>query len=778
MEGSTTPKGRSWKWVAAFVVLAAAAVGVILWLAGGVNDSNGNGSGTELNTAAIQRRDLSETTTLSGTLAYADPFYVASPTGGVVVEIPDEGDVLERGASLFAIDPMVTDAQIRDAEQRVASAQSSVIGAEISLARLEAEADSADLASAQASVAQAQLSLNELMEAATEAEINAAQAAVNRAQETYDNLLAPPTEAQINAAQAAVNRAQETYDNLLAPPTEAQINAAQAAVNRAQETYDNLLAPPTEAEIEAAELAVTRADQQRQAARTARDFSWAELQDDWEDYCRAWGHRATDNLCDEVPLGDAAVQKLADDIAEDRANTQTGYLWVTQAEDLLNSNTAYLNNEASHQSALLDLENAQTNLDELLEGASSATIDNALADLQSAQELLEELLEGASSATIDNALADLQSAQELLEELLEGASSATIDNALADLQSAQELLEELQEGPDPLQVEQAQANLASSEARLGELLADPDNQELAQAILNLESAQLGLDSAQADLADLKSGASSSYLMYGDDTPWRDMSVESGPGLDILWLETNLAALGYDPGEIDEVFDAETVQAVATWQSDNGEEATGEVPLGQVVFAPGPSQVSEQGVSLGVSVGIGVNLYELTPVALVTSAVGSDGVIFEQITAQRITAQLDLVDQELLDIGTEVVIELPDDTEVAGVVSEFGAVPVIVAATSQSQETSYLDVVISPNEAIDSNWTGATVEIHVTTEFAQGALVAPVSALLALQEGGYAIEVVLADGTTQLVGIGTGIFADGYVEVSAEGLQPGIQIVVP
>ena len=494
------------------------------------------------------------------------------------------------------------------------------------------------------------------------------------------------------------------------------------------------------------------------SARTSRDFSLAELQDDWEDYCRVTWDVKVEKVCDEVPLSDATMDLLTKAIADARADSRIGLIWVEEADGLLNDNLQYLSDESGYQSALVEAESARTALDDLEEGPSQAIIDSALAlaDLQTAQEQL----------------------QEQLQNLQQGPSQAIIDSALADLQTAQEQLQNLQQGVDPLELEQARANLVSAEARLDDLLADPDNQEITQAILNLESAQIGLDSAQADLADLKSGASSSYLMYGDETPWRDMSVESGPGLDILWLETNLAALGYDPGEIDEVFDAETVQAVAAWQSDNGEEATGEVPLGQVVFAPGPSQVSKQGVSLGVSVGIGVNLYELTPVALVTSAVGSDGVIFEQTTAQRITAQLDLVDQELLDIGTEVVIELPDDTEVAGVVSEFGAVPVIVAAANQSQETSYLDVVISPNEAIDSNWTGATVEIHVTTEFAQGALVAPVSALLALQEGGYAIEVVLADGTTQLVGIGTGIFADGYVEVSAEGLQPGIQIVVP
>ena len=717
---------RFWIATTAVLLVAALVVVIVVWMAAEDDSDGGGSSETALNSTTIRLADLSETTTMTGTLAYDDPLSVSAPISGVVTQIPNEGDVMERGATLYSIDPMATDAQIRDAEQRVVSARSSLIGAELALSRLEEEVDTSSLASAQASVAQAQITLNKL--------------------------LTPPTQAELNAAQATVTRAQETYDDLLTPPTQAELNAAQATVTRAQETYDDLLTPPTQAELNAAQATVTRAEHQVLSARTSRDFSLAELQDDWEDYCRVTWDVKVEKVCDEVPLSDATMDLLTKAIADARADSRIGLIWVEEADGLLNDNLQYLSDESGYQSALVEAESARTALDDLEEGPSQAIIDSALADLQTAQEQLQDLQQGPSQAIIDSALADLQTAQEQLQDL--------------------------QQGVDPLELEQARANLVSAEARLDDLLADPDNQEIAQALLNLESAKLSLDSAQANLSDLKSGASSSYLMYGDETPWRDMSLDSGPGLDILWLKANLAALGYDPGEIDEVFDAETVQAVAAWQSDNGEEATGEVPLGQVVFAPGPSQVSKQGVSLGVSVGIGVNLYELTPVALVTSAVGSDGVIFEQTTAQRITAQLDLVDQELLDIGTEVVIELPDDTEVAGVVSEFGAVPVIVAAANQSQETSYLDVVISPNEAIDSNWTGATVEIHVTTEFAQGALVAPVSALLALQEGGYAIEVVLADGTTQLVGIGTGIFADGYVEVSAEGLQPGIQIVVP
>jgi multidrug efflux pump subunit AcrA (membrane-fusion protein) len=58
---------------------------------------------------------------------------------------------------------------------------------------------------------------------------------------------------------------------------------------------------------------------------------------------------------------------------------------------------------------------------------------------------------------------------------------------------------------------------------------------------------------------------------------------------------------------------------------------------------------------------------------------------------------------------------------------------------------------------------------------------PVNALLALLEGGYAVEVAAEDGTTSLVGVEVGLFADGWVEITDAtdpGLEEGDEVVVP
>jgi hypothetical protein len=72
-----------------------------------------------------------------------------------------------------------------------------------------------------------------------------------------------------------------------------------------------------------------------------------------------------------------------------------------------------------------------------------------------------------------------------------------------------------------------------------------------------------------------------------------------------------------------------------------------------------------------------------------------------------------------------------------------------------------------------------VNVSITTESVEGALVVPVDALLALAGGGYAVEV--AEGRVHhLSAVTLGLFddADGLVQVSGRGLSAGQRVVVP
>ena len=67
---------------------------------------------------------------------------------------------------------------------------------------------------------------------------------------------------------------------------------------------------------------------------------------------------------------------------------------------------------------------------------------------------------------------------------------------------------------------------------------------------------------------------------------------------------------------------------------------------------------------------------------------------------------------------------------------------------------------------------------MTTSRADDVLAVPVGALLALAEGGYAVEVVAADGTTSLVGVKLGLASDETDLVEVRGdLHEGDTVVV-
>jgi hypothetical protein len=71
---------------------------------------------------------------------------------------------------------------------------------------------------------------------------------------------------------------------------------------------------------------------------------------------------------------------------------------------------------------------------------------------------------------------------------------------------------------------------------------------------------------------------------------------------------------------------------------------------------------------------------------------------------------------------------------------------------------------------------APVSVMITSSAARNVLAVPVEALLALREGGYAVQVAHG-GTTSLVGVKLGAFADGWVQVDG-AIKEGDAVVVP
>jgi hypothetical protein len=79
-----------------------------------------------------------------------------------------------------------------------------------------------------------------------------------------------------------------------------------------------------------------------------------------------------------------------------------------------------------------------------------------------------------------------------------------------------------------------------------------------------------------------------------------------------------------------------------------------------------------------------------------------------------------------------------------------------------------------------NLDQASVEISITSNSATNVLVVPLDALLALANGGYALEVIGPKGMHTLEPVTVGLIDDGTerVQVSGPGVAAGQRIVIP
>jgi Putative peptidoglycan binding domain len=255
------------------------------------------------------------------------------------------------------------------------------------------------------------------------------------------------------------------------------------------------------------------------------------------------------------------------------------------------------------------------------------------------------------------------------------------------------------------------------------------------------------------------------LMYGRVPMWRRLDDSSPGGRDIRQFERNLVALGHDPDrdiDIDNEWDSATTAAVKRWQEDKGLPKTGSVELGQIAFLPGARRIGQLKTTVG---------------AVLQPA----GEVFDTSATTRIVSvDLEADKQSLVKEGDKVQVELPDGSTVDGWISSVGK----VAESEQDPQTGEQSDPTIPLEirlaagAKTGDLDETPVEVFVQKETAENALTVPVSALLALAEGGYAVEVVGAGGSTRLVRVEPGLYADGIVEVSGKGIRKGMKVVVP
>jgi hypothetical protein len=257
------------------------------------------------------------------------------------------------------------------------------------------------------------------------------------------------------------------------------------------------------------------------------------------------------------------------------------------------------------------------------------------------------------------------------------------------------------------------------------------------------------------------------LLYGSTPAYRALAegatASDVTGTDVAELNRDLVALGYassddlDPSS--DEFSWATKAGIKALQEHLGVTQTGRLDLGQVVFLPTAARITSVAATLGGPAG---------------------GTILKaSSTTRQVSVNLDANLQSQIKTGQPVTITLPNGRTTPGRVTAVGKVATTPASGSNSGPT--VEVEITPTDpAATGTLDQAPVQVQVISATARHALVVPVNALLALAGGGYAVEVVAADGVHHLVAVQLGLFDDtaGLVQVTGSGLAAGQRVVVP
>jgi peptidoglycan hydrolase-like protein with peptidoglycan-binding domain len=231
------------------------------------------------------------------------------------------------------------------------------------------------------------------------------------------------------------------------------------------------------------------------------------------------------------------------------------------------------------------------------------------------------------------------------------------------------------------------------------------------------------------------------------------------------LNHALSQLGFGNGlKPSDIFSSATTAAIARLQASLGVPRTGTLPLGAVVFGPTAMRVTTVHPVVGESI------------------VGGQPVLDVTSTTPVVNVALPVGQTSRVKIGDGVSVNLPDGTIGEGTITAVGSVAAnTTPSNSGSSNTSAtVNVTVSLTKASPAgSLDQAPVTVNITHSSAHQVLAVPVTALLALGGGGYAVEVVEPNGTHRLVGVTTGIFdgESGLVEVGGSSLAAGQQVVV-
>ena len=255
------------------------------------------------------------------------------------------------------------------------------------------------------------------------------------------------------------------------------------------------------------------------------------------------------------------------------------------------------------------------------------------------------------------------------------------------------------------------------------------------------------------------------------TPVLSRALSDGvtDGIDVKLFEQALAAGGFTADStmtVDDHFDSATATAAAAWLASLGvtvDPATLVIPAGSFTVVPA-----------GLSVG--------TALVADGTVLPGDSVVMSLTAPPRQVTTTAPIGDKTFALGATIDVEFPDGTVQPGTVVDVGNVATNSNGAPGDTPSVTITIGVDNIPATVDSFVEIPVTLRVVSASVPKAIVVPVSALVALKEGGYAVEEVTGtnpDGTnaTKLVGVKPGLFTNGFVQVDGD-LKADSSVVVP
>ena len=713
-----------------------------------------------LNFATVITTDLIQETSYDGVLGSIKDDPVKTKIGGTITKIPEPGDTIEQGEALFTIDdqpvlllygemPVFRDFVLGESTFDVKNYLSGTITRVADRGTVIQQGDVIFRVGDQPIIA-------------LYGDLPAYRSLYYSAETTS----AMDAKEAIDTATDALADANEVLADANEVLADAVTDGKDAAASQAELIADAIKAAEDDAEVQAELVS---------AARETLDDAVSNYSDQitgWFGSIVAEDDRAIEPTAlfekwgltvDEIFKSSAEIAKSPDDDVSTPWNELVVWVWT----------------HLTPYPIMFDCENSQAS-----GRCPSAEIQAAWDAKIAAEDLWLDALENEKNAAetqqdVVDAAKDNQATVAKTNQTLIDTAESSVQSAEEDIVSAEQDIVEISDDYDEISANLSGVDVQQLERALIDLGFDADGVLAADEVFTLETASavrqfqmaFGLEvDGILDLGEIvflpgPSQVVSQVVSKGTQTTGTVVRVTTGEpaaGTDILQLEKALLALQYDAGgklEADGVFTLESIAAIIEFQNAGALEVDGIIDLGEVVFLPGAARVTDQLTTEGNVIGAGSNVLDIS------------------FSPKVVRMDLPSDEQGLLVVGSEVVVELPDQSKVpASVISVSNT----AEAPINGPGLATFDVVIELSDSqLALGLDEAPVEVIVVSDSVVDVMAIPVSALVALLEGGYAVELDTGSGTRKYVGVETGFFGeDGMIEIVSSELEPGDRVVIP